>query len=191
MLSTSLGIFQSCCNPDPINYRLKSVTGGVERIVGVEYLGDYREEYYETEPYAYSVDGIAYDSLGILLINDIETFSSNSKGEVFFNSYACSPAENYEMLADLIIISNHDYTSSFPSGTNLKDLMSIRQGFNSFLVAGESILAFLTNGEIVGNSYITFNVPPDENNIHDLTIKFVLRDGREYSTILQGLKINK
>jgi hypothetical protein len=192
IVSTSLGIFQSCCNPDPINYRLKSISGHIERIVDIELLGNYQTEYYVTEPYEPSASGIAYDSIGINILNDIETFSINFKGELFNKSFACSPAENYEILADLLITSNQDYNSSFPSETDLKQLMSIRQSFNPYLVKGESIITFLTNAQIgLGGSFITFNSPPDESKIHDLTIKFILKDGREYLTILQGLKINK
>jgi hypothetical protein len=185
-----LALIQSCdsCDDGPFNYRLVSIAGEVKRINGIELLGSYQTAYYTVGPYVPQTNGLRYDSIGLDILNSVELIAYSEKADFFNSSFACSPATNFESLADMTIISSEDYVDSYPAGTDLSEIMTIREGYQ---LQGNSIPTYLSNAELrEGNLFLTFEFPPSQNSVHDITIMYKLFDGREFEVIIQGLKIN-
>jgi hypothetical protein len=185
-----LAIVQSCdrCDDGPFNYRLVSINGEVKRITGIELLGSYQTANYIVEEYVGQTNGVRYDSIGIDIFNTVELLAYDNEVDFFESAFACSPVTNFELLADMTIISSSDYTDSYPAGTDLKEIMLIREGYQQ---QGSNISAYLSNAELTeGNLFLTFEFPPSQNRAHDITITYKLFDGREFEVIIQGLKIN-
>lgn len=188
-----IGIFKSCCNPSAINYRLIAINGKVEKIISAEELNYVNEEIYLTEPYNPLLGAIPFDSIGIVINMDVEKYTYTKTGDVLNSAIACSPNENYEFLKDLIITTDNDYNSSFPKGEDLKQLISIRSSLiNQYRVKGESVEDFLKIPGIGDESFfLTFKEPPDQNFTYNFSIKFILVDGREYSTVIENITISQ
>ena len=101
----------------------------------------------------------------------------------FSQAYACDPAFSYEFIESISVISNEDYNTDFPKGTDLMDIMIIRNGYQ---VQG------YYNQEISYEVYfLTFNSPPSANTTHTFTINYTLTNGRQLQTDLEGITINK
>jgi hypothetical protein len=189
-LCIGLAVIQSCdsCDDGPFNFRLVAIEGEVKKITGIELLGSYQTPYYTFETYITRINGIRYDSIGIDISNTIELLAYDTKANFFNSAFACSPATNYDLLADITIISSEDYIESYPAGSDLKEIMSIRQGYQ---LQGGYIPTYLSNAELTeGNQFLTFEFPPSQTKTHDITITYKLFDGREFKVLIQELKIN-
>jgi hypothetical protein len=192
LFNLSLSIFQSCCHPDPIVFRLESLTSEAKRITGIEVSGSQNIGNFIVETYSPNDSGIRYDSLGIDVMNTLITAMMQQEWNSqlgFSTTYACSPAENYDMVFDIIITSSEDYNSAYPKGSNLEEVMLVR---NAHMVRGNNVALFMVNRRLNYQSvFYTFSFPPSENKTHDLTIKYVLTDGREYETTVSNILIKK
>lgn len=190
-LCVGLAFLQSCideCNDGSINYKSVSIAGEIKRINGVE-LGSYETPYYMVEPYVPQTNGVRYDSFGIDIVNRIEPLAYNTEYDFFNSAYACSPAENYESLENIIVTSSETYIDIYPAGADLTDLISVRDDYQ---LQGISIPTYLSASELRrANLFFTFNFPPSQSKVHNLTIKYRVFDGREYEVFIPGLKINK
>ncbi|MCU0382998.1 MAG: hypothetical protein MUF68_02925 [Cyclobacteriaceae bacterium] len=189
---TIVGILQSCCNPDPLNFIIRSISAKIEKITDVKYSKVYFTDNYITESINHENKLIRYDSIGIVVQVDQESITINAEGSVFNQSLACSPSESYEALADIIIISDKDYSSNFPAGSNLKDLFTMRSNYNLYEVKGDSIQSYLD--EMYSSTYLyflTLNAPPDEEKSHNITIEFVTMNGTRHSAEINSLVIGK
>jgi len=192
LFSLSLSVFQSCCNPDPINFRLESLHSEAKRIMGITVSGSQNIADFVVETYIPDEKGIRYDSLGIDVSNELiiafnKQLWNNNLG--FSSAYACSPAENYDIVFDVIITSSEDYNSAYPKGSNLEEMMQVS---NAHLVRGNNISVFMINKRLNYHTvFYTFSFPPSENKYHDVTIKYILTDGREYETTVSDILITK
>lgn len=183
-------ITPSCesCNEGPFNFKLVSIAADVKKISGIELVGSQQVAYYTTETYVAQTNGIRYDSIGIDLFHTIELLSYDTRINFLNAAFACSPATNYQQLADMQIMSSENYSEGYPAGSDLKELMTIRQGYQ---LQGRYILAFLSNAELTEeNLFFTFEFPPSQTKIHDITITYRLLDGREFNVFVPGLKIS-
>lgn len=188
-ICVGLAIVQSCdpCDDGPFNFGLASIDAEPKRITGIELLGTFQTAYYTIETYATETNGIRYDSIGIDIFNTIEQIALHTKMDFFISAFACSPASNYELLADLTITSSQDYIDNYPAGHDLKEIMSIREGYQ---LEGSYIPTYLSNAELKeGNLFLTFEFPPSQTRTHDITITYKLFDGREFKVLVPGLKI--
>jgi hypothetical protein len=188
-ICVGLAIVQSCdpCDDGPFNFGLASIDAEPKRITGIELLGTYQTAYYTIETYATETNGIRYDSIGIDIFNTIEQIALHTKMDFFNSAFACSPASNYELLADMTITSSQDYIDNYPAGYDLKEIMSIREGYQ---LEGSYIPTYLSNAELKeGNLFLTFEFPPSQTRTHDITITYRLFDGREFKVLVPGLKI--
>ena len=192
MIGLSLSIFQSCCNPDPINFRLSSLSSAPERITGIEVSGSQNIGNFIVETYIPNQKGIRYDSLGINISNELIIALNNQQRKSnlgFASAYACSPAENYDMVFDVIITSTEDYNNAYPKGSNLEEVMQVRY---AHMVRGNNISLFMINKQLNYHTvFYTFSFPPAENKYHDITIKYILTDGREFETTVSNILITK
>jgi hypothetical protein len=188
-LSIGLALFQSCepCNDGPFTVRLVSIDANVKRITGIELPGLHQIPYYTVETYVARAHGIRYDSVGIDLLNTVEMLARYSPGYFFNQAFACDPVVRFDLLRDLTITSSQDYGDSFPAGSDLGEIMTVRNGYQ---LRGEHPSTFSSNAELdSGNFFLTFDFPPARTNTHDIIITYKLSDGREFSTLIQGLKI--
>ncbi len=192
LIGLSLSVFQSCCNPDPINFRLDALNSEPQRITGITVSGTQNIADFEVETYIPDEKGIRYDSLGINVSNELIIALNNwqwSNHLGFSSAYACSPAENYDIVFDVIITSSEDYNSAFPKGSNLAEVMQVRY---AHMVRGNNISLFMINEQLNYHTvFYTFSFPPSENKYHDITIKYILTDGREFETTVSNILITK
>lgn len=120
--------------------------------------------------------------------NNLELLSLDAKANFFNSAFACDQAVNFNVLEDITITSSADYSSNYPAGTDLKQIMSVREGYS---VEGETIQRYLAYARLrEQNLFFTFNSPPSDKKVHDVTIKYKLADGREYDVFISGLTIN-
>ncbi len=192
MIGLFLSVFQSCCNPDPINFRLSSLSSVPERIIGIEVSGSQNIGNFVVETYTPDEKGIRYDSLGINVSNELIIALNNRQWSHhlgFSSAYACSPVENYDVVFDVIITSTEDYNSAYPKGSNLEEVMQVRY---AHMVRGNNINLFMINERLNYHTvFYTFSFPPSENKYHDITIKYILTDGHEFETIVSNILITK
>ena len=187
-----IGIIQSCCNPSPLKLRISSLSARIEKIAEIKYSIIHDTNNYFTEPIQNITNTIAYDSLGIIIQAEQESYAYYLNGNVFNQLLACSPSESYELLTDINITSDNDYNANFIAGTNLKDILSIRSGSNPFAVKGISLQSFLVTNYITeGIMFLTFNEPPEEVNKHNITIEFITLNGIKHSTTINDIIIGK
>jgi len=186
-----LALFQSCatCGKDgPYNFRLVSIAGEAKRIDEIKLVGSPQSEY-NVKPYLSSSKGTRYDSIGIDILNSVESVAFTTKGSFFNSAFACDPAIEFPRLKDINITSSEDYANIYPAGTDLKEIMSVREGYQ---VQGMPILTYLPYAGLRhGNLFFTFDVPPATSKVHNLTIKYTLLDGKEFEVFIQGLTISK
>jgi len=192
-LPTGLGVFQACCNPQPNNFVLKSIGGNAMRITGRAVSTSWPQERFIFEPYRSSGHGVSYDSLGIEIQHEVESLVSLQVSGLVTPLFACSPVDNYEYLRDLVVTSNRDYNRLFPAGSNLKDLLSFRRGgFGMYPVQGSPASLFIANLELSQSGiFITFKAAPDARAVHNLTVKYILVNNREYTLEFPGITINR
>lgn len=186
-------VFQSCSNPDPCSpspdpvYRpLESIKPELKRITGIE-KGDYSRKLIVDTIQADS-NGIRYDSLGIDVRNNFISKNESTRYEVS-TVYACSPRVDFDNVREVFITSSEDYTVRFPKGSNLTELLLVREGYTG---EGQRVDSFMLNRPLHSSNYLfTFQFPPTEDKFHNITIKYILTDGREYLTSLENVYIKK
>ncbi len=179
----SLFIFQSCCNPDPINFNVTSVDNEIKRIIGSEINGSLEIESFIVEQYVPDNTGITYDSVGILIIPRMEVTSNyNFSIEEFFiqKSYACKPNKNHDYLSDISITSTENYNESYPKGSDLKDVFIANRPY----MAGEKEFSYFFN-ERVDQIFIRPRIAPDSSKLHKFSINLKLTDQRTYQTTFE------
>ncbi|MEQ8715472.1 MAG: hypothetical protein RIC80_20805 [Cyclobacteriaceae bacterium] len=186
-------IIESCgsvdCDAEQVQFRLVSFSADWVRITGEVAFND-QVDLYEVESYQPSSEGIPFDSLAIRTANTIDGISLNrdTKGSWGLNSLmACSPATSFEALEDVEIISDINYDAAHPAGTNLNDIISIRRAtFKDGLPIPSVILGFEVDNQ---DLLFTFDKAPDQSLSHNLSITYVLLDGRRLSQSLAEVLI--
>ncbi|MEQ9301741.1 MAG: hypothetical protein RIF33_24385 [Cyclobacteriaceae bacterium] len=193
LLVGTSSIIESCesvdCDAQPIQFTLVSFSADWVRITGEVPLNN-QVDIYEIEFYQPSSQGIRFDSLGIRTANVIDGISLNSdtKANWGINSLvACSPPLSYAALEDIEIISDAGYDAGHPAGSNLNDIISIRRAtFKEGLPIPSVILGFEVDSQ---DLLFTFDKAPDESLSHNLSITYVLLDGRRLSQGLEGVVV--
>jgi hypothetical protein len=192
-LHFALALLPSCtaCNGGPIVFQLHNLTAELKRIEGIELGGSVGAGNYVVSAYNSTEAGIRYDSLGIDLVAAFYAANDSWNAPFTFgmtSAYACSPAEHYEQVQEIIISSSENYNAAYPKGADLQEIMSVRNGY---WVSGNSVSYLIQNGLDYGNNFFTFNFPPDGDKRHDMTIKFILEEGKTVETSIRGLLIKK
>lgn len=146
----------TCGDDGPFSYRLASITGEVKKTDRVR-LVDTPQPEYDVKPYLSGRKANHYDSIGIEITNTIEPVAVTT-AYLFNSAFACDPVISYERLRDINITSSEDYTATYPAGTDLKEIMSVREGYQA---QGISIPTYLSNSQLgERNLFFTFNIPP-------------------------------
>src|SRR5690606_30992979 len=117
--------------------------------------------------------GIRYDSVGIYINNEINSALMKNLIQLPNAVFACSPVEKYDYLFDIVISSSEDYTSLYTKGKNLKEIVSIRSGFDNRATSIDDVLPI---EKIDPHYFLTFDIPPTESKIHDFTITYNIRE---------------
>lgn len=182
LLNTMLGMLSSCddCNPNPTSINLKSITSTFKIIKGNELNSNNQLVYILSED-TISNSGIKFDSLGIDIIADYNSFSYTPNHNWNNAAYACEPAMDFSLLDSLIITSNSDYNINFPAGSNLASLVKIRAGYS---VNSYPIYELLDQ-----NYFINFIQAPSQTSIHQFNVSLKLMDGRIINSTLPNILI--
>ena len=185
-----ISIFQACKKQHcggTYSAGVKSIKAELKKIVGVN-TGDVNAELL-LETYQPDSIGIRYDSLGINVQNSkLAAFDRKNFG--FASAYACDPAVSSERVRKVIITSSEDYSPEFPEGANLCGIMLIRTGYKGDGREIESSMSYRDLAYPEHNFY-TFRLPPTDEKSHDITIKYDLVDGRQYSATIENVFIKK
>ena len=188
IIRISLGLFigyacslplQSCFDCNRLTYRLRSLITQCKKVGQIA-----RQDSIQTEivDYVYlpDISGIRYDSLGIEVRHHLVRVS---KGD------ACDEPIVFDKSKRVIITSSEDYTSDLPKGSNLVNTMAVAD-YPYFKF--EKIETFMANRELGFSSFLyTFQSPPSEDKFHNLTIKYILTNARQYSATIENVLIKK
>ena len=179
-----------------IRDHLNAIDGSPQRIISIHNAEDTTLATISVQALESNSTGIRYDSLAIKIDHDLIVAYNIIKTNFDLginNSYACSPVFDYDYINEVILTSNQDYNSSYPSGTNIIDNLNVQEGyFHDFGAYGEEVLDFINLNPVSHYPfYFTFIFPPDEDKIHDLTVKYVLEDGRELETTIANVLLKK
>lgn len=189
------------CNPcgsfEPENYHLTGINASVQRIDSI------KKQYYNEVILLKSFDGpieARYDSIGIKSDNLLQLAMDHSQKEFyagFQSAFACSPpGPNYlDKLADIIITSNKDYNSEYQAGQNLAGMLQVSREHieQRYAAEGMDVSDYLKLGNSLrmDGLLFTFRKAPGANNVHDLTVKYVLENGVSYESSIQNVLIKK
>jgi len=132
---------------------------------------------------------IRYDSLRIQVTNETKIVLNTIKIPFGIESaYAFEVEENYELITDIAITSNQDYSNDYPAGTNLNDILTISSEYYQW----PSIDDYLNNQiDLFGTLYFTFKVPPTTNQVHEITIRYTTEKNRIFAATVSNLLITK
>lgn len=177
-LNCALLLLQSCDPCDgPFNYKLLSITSITQKLTPSGF-----DENFHTGK------AIRFDSVGIVVTNDIRKAMNKIKGSWINQSFACDPVVNYEYLDKISIISSEDYNADYPKGSELKTIMKARSNGSTKDV---DIMTIESGSVSNPNIIFLFNEAPSENKTHNITIKYKIKNGSEFQTTVVGLKLNK
>lgn len=141
------------------------------------------DTYFYNSNYAIDSAGITFDSLGISIYNNLESFSRRNNFSLINSAYACDPVYYFYGIDSMYIYSDQAYDANHPAGSNLRDLVGFRNGY--------SVVESKDN-EIQGSiCFINFKSAPDQNKTHVLTIKYRLSNGNTTTSVLPKVKILK
>jgi hypothetical protein len=176
--------FSSCekCDVKGTKLSIKSINAEFVKITGITIsLDNYM--FYETKNISLDTIGIHYDSLGVFVYNDIQTFASNYAFKLINSAYACDPVFEFKGIDSLYIYSDVDYDAQHPKGSNLREIMGFRNNTNFENESEKNVQGSL--------ALLNFNSAPSQNAFHTLTIKYKLVDGKLVSYTLPRVKILK
>lgn len=176
VMQVLLVTFSSCDHCSGGVVHLDAVTVDAYRIMGVERNGDSHFDRFIVENSA--IDrGIRYDSLAIILSNQTH-MAVHSEGLI--NSlYACDPAVDFERVESISIVSDSDYNSLYPAGSNLAEVLSLRA--NRYVKFFKSLKEepYLDESEY----FLTFDLPPSRSATHNLLVTYELEDRTVTATL--------
>lgn len=191
MLFYSLGLIISCSDPcgvdGPVYFKATNYNSAGIKLTGTDQLSS--QEFY-TFALIHTNKFVSYDSLGILIQYEIETMAYQDFQWGHVNAaYACSPAEIYQSLDDVVITSDTDYNQQYPAGTDLSNIIAIRNGLRK---EGFTMPDYLNQYALLDRNQIliTFTVPPDKSATHNISIQLDLNDQDEFVNLnLENLPI--
>jgi len=184
-----LSIFwQSCSDPcgvdGPIIYEASEFKIQKAKIVDVETLGVFEDEYYK---YAINTNNevIDFDSIALLLNYEVK----NIARVTFFSfaAYACSPAIYFPRLAEWHITTNKEYAGK-AAGSNLNEFFI----WHPNLQKNGITLSNLFDNEIELSSQqllVTLNTPPENENNFDFTFQLTFDNKESIEVTVEDVKI--
>lgn len=188
LLSTISILFLFClsacdeCESEVNKLRITTFEPSLSKIDSVEILSGGGSYLYASNYNADSA-GIRFDSLGISIYNNLESFSKRNDFLFINAAYACDPVFYFYGIDSMFIYSDQRYDANHPAGSNLRDLVGFRGGSSAF----ES-----SDKEIQGSTcFINFKSAPNDNKSHVFTIKYKLSNGNTTTSVLPKVKILK
>jgi hypothetical protein len=160
----------------PIYSQLQAIESTIKKLDG-----DFQNDYQPKE------QGIRFDSVGINVTGDSKISLLNSQGQFIEQAVACDPVIIFEKLDQISITSSEDYSDEYVKGSELRNIMLARSGY---ALEGFNLSEVETDRDDKNQVLFTFNSPPKESKIHDLTITYKFENGKELQTTIKGLKIN-
>jgi len=132
---------------------------------------------------------IRYDSLRIQVTNETKIVLNTIKIPFGIESaYAFQVEENYELITDIAITSNHDYANDYPAGTNLNDILTISNDYQTWTSFNDFFAHFYSLSDKL---FFTFKIPPTTNQVHELTIRYTTEKNRKFAATVSNLLITK
>jgi hypothetical protein len=176
--------FISCekCDTKGTKLSIKSINAEFVKITGITVSLD-NNMYFETKNIILDTIGIDYDSLGVFVYNDIQTYARNYSIKLINSAYACDPVFEFKGIDSLYIYSDVDYDAQHPKGSNLRGIMGFRNNTSFENESEKNVQGSL--------ALLNFNTSPSQNAFHTLTIKYKLVDGNMVSYTLPRVKILK
>lgn len=185
-LYISSSVIISCddnCDVGPLKTRLKTVSTELKKIIGIHSTENGLNTY-EVTGYYSDEKGIRYDSLGIDIKNEIENYTQVIKKSSFMGkAYACDPVVSFSKISMLRIFSDKAYDANHPIGSNLTDVVYIRNGYITVPTSYDEVYG--------GNIFINFKSAPSIEDTHNISISITLEDGRTFNSVLPEVRIRK
>ena len=186
LMTFVFSMFRCTCKTDhtldSINARLCRIT---ERETWSMTVNFTFENIYRLDEYGYycqdDIISIAFDSLAI----DVRTNYTASNN---YNTSLAMVKQTHERVIDIVIISNKNYNANYPAGSNLKEIISV-WSFDTFIRTIDAMLESVSNVPDYG--YYMFNIPPETEEIHDITIIYRTDRKRVLIDVIQNVKILK
>jgi len=134
---------------------------------------------------------IPYDSLIFRLSPNSSLAQTNNKNIINFklsqSLYACIPAlDNYGFIDSIQVTSNKDYTSSFPAGSDLSEIM-----VNYLYESSEPLNNYVSNYYSGNDLIIGFTEEPAIEELRNLTFTFFFNDRPTITTVFTEVLIGK
>ena len=195
LMTVGFSMFHSSCKEK--KYNIESLNAKLKHITGTKLSNDgfYELTMEDVADNIRTVSSVPYNSLAIevrvkvyLVANH---FNRNIPG--ISSAYAFTPPDTwYEKITDIIITSDKDYNSEYQAGTNLKNILSVRKGTykKDAISSIDEVLQNLYAGKN-GMLLFTFDIPPETEEVHKITITFVTENNNVITTTLQNVKILK
>jgi len=190
-------------------YNLKSINASLKRITGTELRVDtdsttcylVLEDIYNQN----NIASIAFDSLAIMVKTDyyFASYAFNRNFPGIQSAYAIPPYhEIYETVTDIIITSNKNYSGKYPAGSNLKEIVSIvpkwysSNCFVNEITTIDTIIKVFSLREYGRGWYESqllylFNIPPETEEVHEITIKYITEKNQVFTAVVKNVKILK
>ena len=204
LVCTSFGftLLQSCnkdreepCRTTYTYAQLISATAELKHISGIDTGNDMKEYLIINDDYSNK----RFDSIAIQINHELKYAFNNLSSPFFFSfshAMACTPSlTGLDQIKSVVITSSEDYNAALPKGANLGKVMHIHSydyidGYRAKgYIASQS---FQGDYNYANKEYLyTFTTAPSENKTHNLTFKYILRDGREVSTTINNVLIKK
>jgi hypothetical protein len=187
LFSIGAVLIQSCCNPGPDFRTIDVIFGYPASIVGEKTVNGGTRKFYDLADYDSVDQSIRFDSVGLRVEISQGRISLNAESGHITTARACSPVHTYEQITAITITSDHAYDDSHPAGSDLSDILLVRQNYQNFTVAGEPPTEFRLHE--FDNLFYTFNSPPVSTETHTFVIKFFMGDGRVIESTVESVKI--
>ena len=177
------------CGVGSIYFQTGAISASSLQITGIDTSGCCNT--YITSPYQPNSTGIRYDSLLLMVENDIHTAFNETPVNYRFwinSAMACSPSKDYDVFKEVNITSNQPYSSLYPAGSLLNDIISVSEDARVLDSKIDNIMINFSNR--ASRYFFKFNIPPDSIRVHTITIEYIFTDNRVVRSEINDLKIN-
>lgn len=182
-ISPLLVFLQSCivCGDFVTRYNyIDDLSGEVMEIIGAKIYEGSSGEYFDLIDVEVDKE-LPYDSIAFLITIEADGKLSFVSPKFSGSLLACSPPPDYiNEIASGKIISNNDFTSEYPAGTDLSPLFSVREfyGVPGFPVNWGDHPLYYAHNEIVWN--FTLNQAPDEAGQFDFIFVYTTQKNQHF-----------
>lgn len=193
LIFTVLSVIISACGGEAYYYNVSEMHSRAVRLEDILTEADYHNfEHYSTTQCNNLVDTVAirYDSLGFevtIAYEELIAQNIQSNKSSFIQSCYADETVDFEKIVDVIVFSNKDYSHDYPKGSDLSVIMNIATGNSTDGVSLESYLSYYFS--YWDNVLLRFLSPPDVEQVHTITIKYITENGNEFETIQGQLLI--